>query len=170
MSRVLTLLLTPFPRLAMFFFCKHPPFRCFSLVLFLLLLGVGFKPSLIPFWDYLNFISHAFKPSKMRLSKIFAYPLTKCLILDKWVSVVPIPLVATLVFTLYLRWSFGSTKGFCSPQEVFGKQLVSFQEESSRASYGPYSFHSWVDYSTIHFCQCLTIGRVSEYNHVAKAL
>jgi len=82
---VLTLLLTSFPKLTMLFFlCKRPSFLCFSLVLFLLFLGVGFGPSLVPFWGYLSLVSHAFvcfiktlEPSKTRLGGLFAYPLTE---------------------------------------------------------------------------------------------
>jgi hypothetical protein len=68
----------------LFFFCRCPPFLCFSLVLFFLFLGVGFGLSLAPFWGYLNIISHAFicfigfhELSKTRLSRLFTYPLTK---------------------------------------------------------------------------------------------
>jgi hypothetical protein len=38
------------------FFCKCPPLLCFSLILFILLLQVGFKPNLAPLKDYLNLI------------------------------------------------------------------------------------------------------------------
>jgi hypothetical protein len=80
-SRVLTLLLTSFPKLAMLFYlCRCPFFLCFSLVLFLLLLRVGFELNLSPFWGYLNFVSHAFigfigsiKPFKMKTCKFFAF-------------------------------------------------------------------------------------------------
>ncbi len=81
MSRVFTLLLASFPRLIMFFYlCKCPPLLCFSLVLFLLFLGVGFGISLASFWGYLSFVSHAFicfikslEPFRMRLGRLFAY-------------------------------------------------------------------------------------------------
>jgi hypothetical protein len=33
---------------------------------------------------------------------------------------VSIPPIVALVFVLYSRWSFRSTKGLCSPHEVFG--------------------------------------------------
>jgi hypothetical protein len=57
---VLTLLLALFPKLAkLFFLCKCAPLMCFSLVLFLLLLRVGFGLSLAPFWGYLSLISRA---------------------------------------------------------------------------------------------------------------
>jgi hypothetical protein len=82
---MLTLLLTLFPKLVrLLFLYKHLPFLCFSMVLFLLLLGVNFEPNLAPFWGCLNFVSHALvcfirslKPSKTRLGKLFTYPLTK---------------------------------------------------------------------------------------------
>ncbi len=82
---MLTLLLTSFPKLTMLFFlCKRLSLLCFSLVLFLLLLGVGFGLSLIPFWGCLNLVLHAFvcfiktlEPSKTRLGGLFAYPLTE---------------------------------------------------------------------------------------------
>ncbi len=76
-----------FPMLArMFFLCKCPPLLCFSLLLFLLLLGVGFKRSLSPFWGYLNLTSCTFvcftkslESSKMRSSRLFIYSLIKLL-------------------------------------------------------------------------------------------
>jgi hypothetical protein len=37
---------------------------------------------------------------------------------------VPFPLVALLVFALYSRRSFRSTKGFYPPQEIYGGRLV----------------------------------------------
>jgi hypothetical protein len=44
------LLLASFPRLTkLFFLCRYPPLLCFFLVLFLLFLGVRFKPILAPF-------------------------------------------------------------------------------------------------------------------------
>jgi len=61
-----------------------------------------------------------FEPSKMMLSKLFTYPLTKLPKPNEQINLLPSPHVATLVFTLYSRWSFGSTRGFYSPQEVFG--------------------------------------------------
>jgi hypothetical protein len=80
-----TLLLTLFPRLVrLFYLYRCPPFQCFSLVLFLLFIGVGFKFILIPFWGCLSLVLHAhicfigsFEPSKTRLGKLFAYLLTK---------------------------------------------------------------------------------------------
>jgi len=58
---MLTLLLTSFPRLIkLFFLYNYPLFLCFSLVLFLLLLGVGFGLSLVPFWGCLSFVFCAF--------------------------------------------------------------------------------------------------------------
>ncbi len=72
MSRMFTLLLASFPKRARsFYLCKHSPLMCFSLVLFLLLLGVGFGLNLTPFWGYLSLGLCAFiyfigslKPSK----------------------------------------------------------------------------------------------------------
>jgi hypothetical protein len=82
---VLTFLLASFFKLVkLFYLCKCPFFLCFSLVLFFLFIGVGLRLSLISFWGYLNFISHAlvcfirtFKPSRMRLGKLFVYPSTE---------------------------------------------------------------------------------------------
>ncbi len=34
----------------------------------------------------------------------------------------------------------------------------------------PHSFHSWEDSSTIRLCRYLILGKVNEYNHVAKVL
>jgi hypothetical protein len=45
---------------------------------------------------------------------------------DIRINMVPFPPIATLVFALYSRKSFRSTKGFCSPQEVYGMRLVFF--------------------------------------------
>lgn len=67
-----TLLLASFPsELGHFYLCKHSPFMCFSLVLFLLFLGVGFEFNLAPFWGCLSLGLCAFicfirslKPSK----------------------------------------------------------------------------------------------------------
>jgi hypothetical protein len=87
MSRVLTLLLASFPKLArLFYLCRCPPLLCFSLVLFLLFLGVGFGLSLIPFWGCLSLISCALvyfigslEPSSTKSNKLFIYPLTELL-------------------------------------------------------------------------------------------
>jgi hypothetical protein len=69
-----------------FYFCRCTPLLCFSLVLFLLLLGVCFKLSLAPFWGCLSFVSRvficfigSFEPAMMKLGRLFAYPLTKLL-------------------------------------------------------------------------------------------
>jgi hypothetical protein len=93
MSRVVTLLLASFPKQAMLFYlCRCPPLLCLSLVVFLLLLGVGFELSLTPFWGCLKFVLHAliyfirsFKPSMTKLGKFFAYPLTE-LLETQWMS------------------------------------------------------------------------------------
>jgi hypothetical protein len=85
MSRVFTLLLAMFPRLAkLFYICRCPPFLCFSLILLFLLLVVGFRFILIPFWGSLNLVSRAhicfigsFEPFKIRSNKLFTYPLTE---------------------------------------------------------------------------------------------
>jgi hypothetical protein len=72
-----------FPKLTnLFYLCKCLPFLCFSLVLFFLLFGVGFRLSLAPFWGYLNlglcalvYFIGTFEPSKTRLGRLFTYPL-----------------------------------------------------------------------------------------------
>lgn len=74
MSRVLTLLLALFPKLAkLFYFYKGLSLLCSSLVLFLQLIGIGFGLSLAPFWGCLSLVSCAFicfigsfEPSRMR--------------------------------------------------------------------------------------------------------
>jgi hypothetical protein len=45
----------------------------------------------------------------------------------------------------------------------------SLQEDSSRGSYAPHSHHSWEDFSTTCFCQCLILARVDEYSCATKA-
>ncbi len=64
--------------------CRCFPLLCFSLVLFLLFLGVRFGFNIVPFWGCLSFVLCAlicfigsFEPSKMKLGKLFTYPLTK---------------------------------------------------------------------------------------------
>jgi hypothetical protein len=44
------------------------------------------------------------------------------------------------------------------------------QEESSHASCALHFHHSWENFSTIHFRQCLSVRRVGEYNCATKAL
>jgi len=34
----------------------------------------------------------------------------------------------------------------------------------------PYSHHSWEDFSTTNFRQCLILRKVGEYNNVARTL
>jgi hypothetical protein len=93
MSKVLTFLPASFPMLAKLFYpYRCLLFLCFSLVLFLLFLRVKFGFSLVPFWGYLSLILCAlvyfigsFEPSKMRLGKPFAYPLTK-LLKTQWMN------------------------------------------------------------------------------------
>ncbi len=46
----------------------------------------------------------------------------------------------------------------------------SFLEEFSCASCVPHSHHSWEDFSTTHFHQCLYLRKACEYNYVAKVL
>jgi hypothetical protein len=87
MSKVLTFLLTSFLELAkLFYLCRCPPLLCFSLVLFLLLIRVGFGLNLTPLLGYLSFILCAFvcfikslEPSRMRSSKLFTNPLIELL-------------------------------------------------------------------------------------------
>ncbi len=87
MSKVLTHIPTSSPKLAsLFCFCRRPPLLCYTLVLSLLFLGVGFNLNLISFWGCLKLILCAlvcfigpFEPFKMRLENLFVYPLTKSL-------------------------------------------------------------------------------------------
>jgi hypothetical protein len=87
MSRVFIFMLTSYPRLAkLLCLCRCPPFLCYTLVLSFLLFGVGFAFSLASFWGCLRLILHAlvcfigsFEPSRMRLSRLFTYPLTELL-------------------------------------------------------------------------------------------
>jgi hypothetical protein len=44
------------------------------------------------------------------------------------------------------------------------------QKKSSHASRKLHSHHSWEDFLTIQFHQCLTLGRAGEYSHTTKAL
>lgn len=76
----------------LFFLCRCPPFLCFPLVLFILLLEVDFGLNLAPFWGCLSIVLHALvcfigslKPSKMSYCKLFAYPLTE-LLETRWTS------------------------------------------------------------------------------------
>ncbi len=79
------LISTSFTMLAkLFYFCRCLPLLCFSLVLFLLFLGVGFKLNLAPSWGCLCLVSHAFicfigslEPSRMKSGRLFTYPLIK---------------------------------------------------------------------------------------------
>jgi hypothetical protein len=45
----------------------------------------------------------------------------------------------------------------------------SLKEKFSCASSVPCSHHSWEDFSTTHFHQCLFLGKVDEYNRASKA-
>jgi len=118
MLRVFTFLLVSFPKLTkLFYLCKCPPLLCFSLVLFLMLLGVGFMLSLVPFWGCLSLILRAFvcfirsfEPSRVRSDKLFTYPLIE--LFNGRVNMVPFPHVALLVFALYSRRLFKPTRCF----------------------------------------------------------
>lgn len=87
MSRMLILMLASYPRLAkLFCLYRCPPLLCYTLVLSFLLLGVGFGFSLASFWGCLRLISCAlvcfigsFEPSRMKLGRLFACPLTELL-------------------------------------------------------------------------------------------
>jgi hypothetical protein len=87
MLRVFTLMLASFPKLIMLF-CLYrcPPLMCYTLVLSLLLIGVGFGLSLISFWGCLRLILHAlncfirsFEPFKTRSCMLFANPVIELL-------------------------------------------------------------------------------------------
>jgi hypothetical protein len=43
---------------------------------------------------------------------------------NTWINMVPFPLIVTLVFALYSKRLFRSTKGICPPWEIYDKQLV----------------------------------------------
>lgn len=126
-------MLASFPKLArLFFLCKYPLFPCFSLVLFLLLLGVGFDLNLVPFWGYLSWVSRAFvcvsqeflsHPGQGQTCFLLTLWLN-CSKFDKQISMVPFLPIAMLVFVLYLKRLFKLTKGFCLPQEVYGRRLI----------------------------------------------
>ncbi len=85
MLRVFTLMPASFPKLAkLLCLYRCPLFLCYTLVLSLLLLGVGFRFSLTSFWGCLKPVSHAFicfigsfKPSMMRSNRLLIYPLTE---------------------------------------------------------------------------------------------
>jgi len=70
------------PRLTrLSYLCKSLLHLCYTLVLFLLLFGVGFGLKLTSFWGCLRFISHAFtcfirsfKSFKMKSDMLFIYP------------------------------------------------------------------------------------------------
>jgi hypothetical protein len=85
MSKVFTLVLESSPRLAgLLCFYKCLLILCYTLVLSLLFLGVGFKFNLVSFWGCLRPISHAFvcfirsfEPSRTRSNMLFIYRLIK---------------------------------------------------------------------------------------------
>jgi hypothetical protein len=118
----------------MFYLCKCLPLLCFSPVLFLLLIGVGFGLNLIPFWGCLSLVFCAFvyfigslKPSKMRSARLFVYtPWSNCLRFDRQINMVPFPLVALLLFVIYSRRLFRLMRSFYSLREVNGRWLVFF--------------------------------------------
>ncbi len=175
MSKVFTFLLTLFPKLAMlFYFCKCPFFLCFSFVLFLLLIGVGFKLNLIPFWGCLSFVLCAFvcfigsfEPFRTRLSMLSLTLWPNCSELDKRINMVPFLLVATLVFVLYLKRSLKSTKCLCLLWWVIDlilkKSICVLHVRPILTTHGkifwPFNFH-----------YCLNLGKVNEYSCIAKVL
>ncbi len=94
MLTMLTLMLTSFSKLAMFFcFCKCPPFLWYILVLSLLSFGVGFELNLTSliwvFWCSICVSSFYFlgslKPFKMKSGRFFIYPSTE-LFKIRWMS------------------------------------------------------------------------------------
>lgn len=75
-----------------------------------------------------------------------------------------------LVFALYLKRSFKSMKGFCLPQEVYGKWPV-FSLGGVFMCLLHTSFSPLMGRLFDHFfCQCLTLRKINEYNHVARVL
>ncbi len=67
----------------LFYLCRCPSLLCFSLVLFLLFLGVGFRLSLASSWGCLSLVLHVFicfirslEMSRTKLGRFFTYPLT----------------------------------------------------------------------------------------------
>ncbi len=87
MSRVFTLITASSLRLTkLFCLCKCLLLLCYNLVLSPLLLGVGFGLNLTSFWGCLKHVLcvficfiRSFEPSRMRSSKLFAYPLIELL-------------------------------------------------------------------------------------------
>jgi len=87
MSKVFTLMLASSPKLTVLFcFYKCLPPMCYTLVLSLLLIRIGFGLNLTSFWGCLRLILHAltcfirsFEPFKTRSNKFFVYPLIKLL-------------------------------------------------------------------------------------------
>jgi len=152
----------------LFCFCMCLSLLCYILVLSLLLL------SLVSFWGCLWLISYvfdcfirSFKSSKTRLNRLFTYPLTK-LFKIWWMGQHDSFLyVATLVFMLYSRRSFKSTKGLCPPYEVYGMQLVFSSKKVLSCFTCPLFPPSLDNFSTIHLRWCLTLGRAREYNRAA---
>jgi hypothetical protein len=123
MSRVPILLLASFPKLdRLFFLYKCLPFLWFSLVIFLLLLGFHFGlnlASIRAIWILLHmplFVSQ--DPSNHLRWSHASFSLTlwsNCLRPNGQINMVPFSLVAMLVFDLFSKRSFRSTKGFCLP-------------------------------------------------------
>jgi hypothetical protein len=87
MLRMFTFMPTSSPRLPKLpYLCKCLLFMCYTLVLSLLLLRVGFRFNLISFWGCLRLVSHAFvcfirflELFKMRSNELFVYALFKLL-------------------------------------------------------------------------------------------
>ncbi len=123
MSRVPILLLASFPKLdRLFFLYKCPPFLWFSLVIFLLFLGFHFGLNLTSIrvvWILLRmplFVSQ--DPSnhpRWSRASFSLTPWSNCLKPNGQINMVFFSLVATLVFDLFSKRSFKSTKGFCLP-------------------------------------------------------
>ncbi len=78
------------------------------------------------------------------------------------------------IFLLLFGWCLCYIRGGCSShQKVFAhlkRWLVFSLKEFSHASCAPCFHHWWQDFSTTCFRQCLTLGRVGEYNRAVKAL
>ncbi len=77
--------------------------------------------------------------------------------------------VAMLVFVVYLKRLFMTSKGFCSPQEVYGIRLV-FSSRGVFMCLICALFLPFMErFLTTCLCWCLTLRRVSEYNCTTRA-
>jgi hypothetical protein len=120
MSRVFTLMLALFPKLAkLLCLCRCLPFLCYTVVLSRLFFGVSFELNQTSFWICLKLISHALncfigslEPSRMKSKMFFIYPLAKFSRSNGRISMIPYLHVATLVLALYSKRSFKLVKGF----------------------------------------------------------